>query len=49
LEGCTVSYTAEDGYIRVVNGIKQKPTYIKTYTGGTARRRVYRSESTGRA
>jgi hypothetical protein len=45
LEGCTVSYTVEDGYIRVVNGVKQKPAYIKPYTGGTARRRVYGSES----
>jgi hypothetical protein len=49
LEGCTVSYTVEDGYIRVVDGVKQKPTYIKPYTGGTERQRVYRSESTGRA
>jgi hypothetical protein len=38
-EGCTVSYTVEDGYIRVVNGLKQKPTYIKPCTGCTARRR----------
>jgi hypothetical protein len=49
LEGCTVSYTVEDGYIRIVNGVKQKPTYIEPRTGYRARRRVYRSESTGQA
>jgi hypothetical protein len=47
LEGCTVSYTAEDGYIRVVNGVKQKPTYIKLCTGCAARRHVYLREGTG--
>jgi hypothetical protein len=30
-EGCTVSYTVEDGYVRVVNGVKQKPTNFKPY------------------
>jgi hypothetical protein len=44
LEGCRVSYTVEDGYIRVVNGVKQKPTYIKLYSECAARRHVYRSD-----
>jgi hypothetical protein len=31
-EGCAVSYTVEDGYIRVVNGVNQKPTAIQRCT-----------------
>jgi hypothetical protein len=47
LEGCTVSYTSEDGYIRVLNGVAEKPTYIKQCTGSAAKGHAYRSEGTG--
>jgi hypothetical protein len=30
-EGCAVSYTVEDGYVRIVNGVKQEPTNYKPY------------------
>lgn len=48
-EGCSVSYTVEEGYIRVVNGVKQEPTRIKPCTTCTARTQTARRRRVGQA